>query len=189
MKATIVFATATVLAAAVTSQQPQTIDTQHSVMRVHVSKAGALSAFGHNHVIAAPIAAGKVDPGGKKVELQVDARRMTVEDPKASDKDRAEIQKTMLGPEVLDAARDSRIVFRSTSVAAAGANAWRVSGNLTLHGETRPITVDVKERDDHYIGQSVIKQSDFGIKPVRAAGGAVRTKDEVRVEFDIQLAR
>ena len=40
---------------------------------------------------------------------------MRVRDAKVSDKDRAEIQKTMLGPEVLDVERYPEIVFRSTA--------------------------------------------------------------------------
>ena len=36
------------------------------------------------------------------------------------------------------------------------------------------------------IGREVaIKQRDYGIEPVRIAAGAVRIKDEVKVEFDI----
>jgi hypothetical protein len=39
------------------------------------------------------------------------------------------------------------------------------------------------------VGNAVVKQSDFGIKPVKVAGGTVKVKDEVRIEFDIQLAK
>jgi polyisoprenoid-binding protein YceI len=175
------------LGATVSTQQHYSIDTHHSIMRVRVYKSGALSAFGHDHVIAAPIAAGKVDLGAQSVELHVDARALSVEDPKASEKDRGEIARTMLGPEVLDAERYSQILFRSVTAEAAGSNAWRAHGNLTLHGETRPVTVEVSEREGHYIGHSLLRQSDFGIKPISKAGGAVRVKDEVKIEFDIEL--
>src|SRR5437870_2526158 len=47
------------------------IDTAKSTMTVHVSKAGALSAFGHDHDIAAPIAGGEVDPEAHRVELHL----------------------------------------------------------------------------------------------------------------------
>ena len=62
-------------------------------------------------------------------------------------------------------------------------------GNLTLHGETQPVTVEVREREGHYLGTSRFKQTEFGIKPFKAAGGTIRVKDEVRIDFDIQLAR
>jgi hypothetical protein len=35
------------------------------------------------------------------------------------------------------------------------------------------------------VGASRFKQTEFGVKPVKVAGGAIKVKDEVRVEFDI----
>jgi polyisoprenoid-binding protein YceI len=129
-----------------------------------------------------------VDTAAHRVELHVDSRALRVRDPHGSDKDRGEIESTMLGPEVLDTARYPEIVFRSSSVEPAGPGSWNVRGNLTLHGQPRPITVNVIEKDGHYAGQAVFKQTEFGIKPIRVGGGAVRVKDELRIEFDIQLA-
>jgi YceI-like domain len=60
---------------------------------------------------------------------------------------------------------------------------------LTLHGQTRPITVEIRESSGHYVGASRFKQTEFGMKPVKVAGGTIKVKDEVRVEFDIHLAR
>ncbi|HTP35650.1 MAG TPA: hypothetical protein VMJ75_25905 [Candidatus Acidoferrales bacterium] len=51
------------------------------------------------------------------------------------------------------------------------------------------MTVDVSEKDGHYVGSAVLKQADFGMKPVRVAGGTVRVKDEARIGFDIRLAQ
>ncbi len=44
----------------------------------------------------------------------MDARKMRVMDKDVSDKDRAEIQETMLGPKVLDTAQFPEIRFHST---------------------------------------------------------------------------
>jgi polyisoprenoid-binding protein YceI len=95
----------------------------------------------------------------------------------------------MLGPKVLDAAGHPEIVFRSTDVEAAGAGSWRVTGNLTLRGQTRTVVVEVREDGEHYVGTSSFKQTEFGIEPVKVAGGAVRVKDEIRIEFNIRLVR
>jgi polyisoprenoid-binding protein YceI len=169
--------------------QPRAIDTVRSTITVHVYKAGLLSAFGHDHQISAPVARGAVDAEGRKVELHVNAGALRVRDPKVSDKDRDEIQATMLGSDVLDAEKQKEIGFQSTGAESAGPGSWKVSGNLTLHGQTRPVSMDVHEKDGHYAGTCRFKYGDFGIKPVKAAGGAVRVKDEVEIEFDIQLAR
>jgi polyisoprenoid-binding protein YceI len=88
----------------------------------------------------------------------------------------------------LDSERYPEIVFRSTAAEPAGADSWKVSGALTLHGQTRPVTVEVTEKAGHYLGNALLKQTDFAIKPVRIAGGTVRVKDTVRIEFDIQLS-
>jgi polyisoprenoid-binding protein YceI len=165
------------------------IDTEKSVMTVRVFKSGMLSAFGHDHEIAAPIASGTVDTDARRVELRTNAAALRVRDTKGSEKDHAEIQKTMLGPEVLDSERHTEIVFRSSSAEPAGEGAWHVRGELTLHGTTKPVEVEVRESGGHYVGTAHLRQSDFGIQPIKVAGGTVRVKDEVRIEFDIQLAR
>lgn len=169
--------------------QTRAIDPATSVLTVHVYKAGVLSAFGHNHEISAPVAGGTVDVAGRKVEFHTNARSLEVRDAGVSDKDRAQIQATMLGPEVLDAANNPEIVFRSTSATASGDGSWSVQGNLTLHGQSRPITVDVRETAGTYQGTVRLKQSEFGIKPVKVGGGTVRVKDEVQIDFNIHLAR
>jgi len=61
-------------------------------------------------------------------------------------------------------------------------------GELTLHGQTRPVAVDVSSRAGHYTGQATLKQTEFGMKPVSLLGGTVKVKDAVRIEFDIQVA-
>jgi len=169
--------------------QQHAIDTNKSVLTVHVSSAGVFGTFGHDHDIAARIVSGRADLSARpSVELRVNARALRVSG-KESEKDRDKIQTTMLGPEVLDSERHTEIVFRSTAVEPAGAGRWRVQGNLTLHGQTRPVAVEVSEKDGHYVGTARFKQSEFGIKPVKIAGGAVKVKDEVRIQFDVQLAR
>lgn len=171
-------------AAAPTTRQ---MDVTRSTLTVHVFKAGLFSAFGHNHEIRAPIARGSFDESADlpSVELQVDARQLQAMDPDLSAKDRAEVQQTMLGPTVLDSAKFPEIRFRSLTVEKAGEGKWRVHGDLTLHGETRPVLVEVDGGSGHYRGSATVRQTDFGIKPVSAGGGAIKVKDEVRVEFEI----
>jgi polyisoprenoid-binding protein YceI len=184
-KTAFIVATAGTLIAATSGQH--TIDPRNSVITIKVSKAGAFSAFGHDHVIGAPVAGGEVDPGARRVELHVKASALRVKDPKVSDKDRAEIQKTMLGPQVLDSERHAEIIFKSTSAESANSGSWTVHGTLTLRGQTHPVSATVRENNGHYVGAAVLKQSEFGIEPIKAAGGTIRVKDELRIDFDIRL--
>ncbi len=169
--------------------QPRPIDAGKSSVTIQVKKAGVFSAFGHDHEIAAPVAGGSVDISAAKVELRFRSAALEVQDRGISEKDRAEVQSTMLGPQVLDSQRYPEIVFRSTSAKQAGEGAWRVEGDLTLHGQTRPVAADVRDQAGRYIGTVHLKQTEFGIKPIKVAGGAVRVKDEIQIDFDIQLAR
>jgi polyisoprenoid-binding protein YceI len=164
---------------------PRSIDTERSVLTVRVYKAGAFSAFGHDHEIRAPIQKGAFDEGKATVDFAVTSRSLRVLDSDGSDKDRAEIQATMLGPKVLDSAKFPEIRFRSTEVTRVSEGRWTVHGDLALHGQTRPVVVDVERQDGRYRGSARLRQKEFGIKPVTAAGGAIKVKDEVRVEFEI----
>jgi polyisoprenoid-binding protein YceI len=172
-------------AALLAAVAPKEIDTQKSTMTVRVFKSGVFSAFGHEHEIAAPIREGKFSESERSADLTVDAREMKVADKDVSDKDRAEIQETMLGPKVLDTGQFPEIHFRSSSVEAAGDGRWKVSGDLTLHGQTHPVSFEVRGQNGRYLGAAELKQRDFGIEPINAGGGTVKVKDELRVEFDI----
>jgi polyisoprenoid-binding protein YceI len=161
------------------------IDTGRSAVTVRVYKSGLFSSFGHDHEIRAPLKDGAFDEEKSTVWFVVEARSLQVRDAEASEKDRAEIQTTMLGPKVLDGEQFREIRFHSTAINRNGENQWTVHGDLTLHGQTRPLQVEVERRNGTYRGAARLRQKDFGITPVSVAGGSVKVKDEVRVEFEI----
>jgi hypothetical protein len=164
------------------------IDTSHSHVVILVSKAGLFSALAHDHRIDAPIASGSILLGERAaVQLKFETRDLRVLDPEVPDDTRREIQQTMLGPRVLDAERYPEILFVSTRITSTGQDRWRVAGNLTLHGQTHPVTLDVNETGGAYRGSVEIQQSDFGITPLRLAKGIVKVKDAVQIRFDIRL--
>jgi polyisoprenoid-binding protein YceI len=167
--------------------QQHNVDIQKSTLTIDVGKTGAFSGFGHEHEVRAPIHSGTVDTGPRAaVEIHVNARALRVLDKDASDKDRADVQATMLGPDVLDSDQYPEIIFNSTAAESTGEGRWTLRGNLTLHGQTHPVTVQVTLKDGHFTGQGAVKQTEFGIKPPGKAG--VRAKDEVTIHFDVQLA-
>lgn len=53
------------------------------------------------------------------------------------------LDKQLLGPMYLDAEKYPLITFVSGKVRAAGKNRFEVEGQLTVHGVTRPVTLDV----------------------------------------------
>jgi polyisoprenoid-binding protein YceI len=169
------------------SAQQHRVDTQKSTLTIHVGKTGVFSGLGHEHEVRAPIHSGTADTGSHPaVEIHVNARELRVIDKDASDKERAEVQETMLGPEVLDSEHHQDIVFKSTGAESLGPMKWTLHGNLTLRGQTRPVTVQVTLKDGRYTGETNVKQTDFGIKPPGKTG--IRAKDEIKIEFDVRLA-
>jgi polyisoprenoid-binding protein YceI len=97
----------------------------------------------------------------------------------------SEVQRSMQ-ERVLESSRFPEISFTSDSVKAVSKDSWLVSGMLMLHGEAKPISVSVHRADGTYIGAVTIKQTDFGIQPISAAGGTVKVKNELKINFTIR---
>ena len=167
--------------------QEHPIDTASSKLTVRAFKTGLFSGFADNHEIQAPITEGSIDEAAGRVKFAVDSRRMKVLDPQMNPSRRQEVQERMLGPEVLDSTRFLQITFDSTSVERSK-DLYVVHGQLLLHGVTRPIAVNVRSESGRYKGTFTLKQRDFGIAPISIAGGTVKVKDELQIEFDIRTA-
>ena len=168
------------------SAQPRRIDVNQSTMTVRVFKSGLFRAFADDHVIRAPLAEGSLDDSATpSVQIVVDARGMRVLDPGLSAKSREEVQTRMLGPEVLDVSRFGEIRFQSAAIDRSDAQSWKVRGDLTLHGQQHAVAMSVTLVGGRYKGTATIKQTDFGITPISVAGGTVKVKDDIKVDFEI----
>ncbi|HWH58054.1 MAG TPA: YceI family protein [Terriglobales bacterium] len=161
------------------------IDTEKSVLTVRVYKSGLFSAFAHDHEIRTPIQSGSFDEQKHTVEFKVKSADLKVLDPDGSDSERSQVQHTMEGPKVLDPDKFPEISFHSTSIEVAGPGKWNVQGDLTLHGQTHPVKVEVEGANGHYRGSSRFRQTEFGMTPITIGGGSIKVKDEVRIEFDV----
>ena len=189
-RSSVAMALATVAATAAVSAEKRPIDAEHSTLTVFVYKSGLFSAFADDHVIQAPIASGSIATDSPlAVEVSVRSANLKVLDPKLATDKRAEVQTRMLSPEVLDSGKYPDITFTSTAIESAGPDRWMVTGRLSIHGETRSTTFAVARQGGRYRGTVVVKQRDFGIQPISIAGGTVKVKDELKVEFDIVAQR
>ncbi len=167
--------------------QEHPIDTANSKLTVRAFKTGLFSGFADNHEIEAPISEGSVDEAAGHVKFAVDSRRMKVIDPQMNSSRRQEVQERMLGPEVLDTTRFPQITFESTSVERSK-DLYVVHGQLSLHGVTQPVVVSVRSENGRYKGTCTLKQRTYAIAPISIAGGTVKVKDELQIEFDIRTA-
>jgi polyisoprenoid-binding protein YceI len=178
------------------------VDAQKSKIEIQVAREGFFKAFGHDHLVSAPQFSGEVEfaqpnLAQSSVSFTVDAKSLVVLDPGESEKDRKEVQTTMLGEQVLDVARYPQIEFASSGVKSVSKKGdvfeLQVGGTLTLHGVKKPVMVPVHVQimnDGTLIADAEVPllQSDFGITPVKVAGGTVRVKDKLKLTFHI-LAR
>lgn len=104
-------------------------------------------------------------------------------------------------PDFLDVAKYPTMTFVSTKVARNGNNGLKVSGNLTLHGVTRPVILDVEglapESKDPWgnyrrgaSATAKIDRKDFGLtwNKILETGG-VAVGDEVQILIEVELIK
>jgi len=102
-----------------------------------------------------------------------------------TDADRADIKKTING--ILG---DGTATFTSSKIIRIGASGGAVEGTVTLNGKSQPARLQVAEpAPGRYRGTATILQSALGIKPYTGFFGALKLKDEVGVEFEVDLDR
>ncbi len=176
-----------------------TIDSQKSKIEIQVAREGFFKAFGHDHLVSATQFSGEVQlnatkPENSSVSFLVEAKSLVVVDPGESEKDRKDVQSTMLGEQVLDVAHFPQIQFSSSAVKVLsnknGLMNLQVEGVLSLHGAKKPFVVPVRVQIQEdgslnaYADVSVL-QTDFGITPIKIAGGTVRVKDKLKLTFQL----
>src|SRR5712691_4454403 len=93
------------------------------------------------------------DRSKAKVEISIDATSIATPEPGRNEH--------LKGPDFFDAAKYPTIDFHSKSAAAAGPGAFKVTGDLSLHGVTKGITMDVNELTDE--AHARILRSEFGM--------------------------
>jgi len=200
MRAIIGAASALLLMAPLTvvAQGHYSVDSTHSKVEINVYKEGVFKAFGHDHVIAAKELSGEVEfepekMEGSTVRLRIPTKSIKVVDPGESEKDRQEVQATMEGEKVLDAAKFPETAFSSTGVSGAkkAVGGWELTlaGKLKLHGVEKSVSFPLRVRADggelRGEGEISLLQSDYGITPVKVGGGAVKVKDKLKITFTI----
>lgn len=105
------------------------------------------------------------NPAKSKVEVTVMTNSVDTKNKKRDEH--------LMSPDFFNAKQFPTLSFKSTSVAAAGKNTYKVTGNLSLHGVTKPVTFMLKKTGEgkdpwggfRMGGEAVftIKRSDFGM--------------------------
>jgi polyisoprenoid-binding protein YceI len=102
-----------------------------------------------------------------------------------SDGDRVQIKKQM--ENILGGATAT---FASSRIITSGASGGAIEGTLTINGKSQPARLQVSEpAPGRYRGSGTVVQTAYGIKPYVGFFGALKLKDEVAVEFDVDLTK
>lgn len=152
-------------------------------------RAGPAARAGHDLVLEVTRWAADVDLAAGTIALDVDPRSLRVREARGGLKplgraERAQIART-IDRRVLGGAP---IAFRATGARRGPAGVLVVEGELTLHGETHPLRAYVDDHGHGALSATVpVRQSAWGIRPYRAALGALRVRDEVEVLVTARL--
>ena len=161
---------------------------ENSTLAVRTGRTGAAALAGHDLLIDVTSwhATLEVGEGQASVTFDADASSLRVREGTGGMQalgadDKASIEQT-IDEEVL---QRQGIAFRSTAVVpAADGGTISVHGELTLVGKSCPITFELTVGTDGKLAAStVLKQTDWGIKPYSTLFGALKVADEVEVEL------
>lgn len=173
------------------------IGPENGKLTVNTYVGGMGSKMGHDLVLEARRWSGTANidsdnPSASSVEVTVDPRSLEVVKATGglkglSDKDKDEIGQNR--DKTIQSAKHPSITFRSTAVSGS-APRIRLTGDLTIAGNTRPVTLEVSVEDaageTRLTGRTTLVQSDFGVKPYSKLG-ALKVKDPVDLEFSVAL--
>ena len=158
------------------------VDAVHSFVLFSVQHLRIANTYGRFNDISGTVVFDKDNPSTNSVELSVPVESL---DTHNSIRDRS-----LKSPDFFDTKQFPTMTFKSTKVEGSG-DTLKVSGDLTIHGVTRPMTVDFKKGGE---GKGVfgemrgggethftIKRSDFGMNFQQGAVG-----DEVNITLSLE---
>jgi polyisoprenoid-binding protein YceI len=195
MKAVHLFAAATLSlpAAASAATASYDIDPAHSGAQFAVKHMMVSTVRGEFGKLAGSVAIDDKDLKGSSVEATIDASSITTH--------QEQRDAHLRSPDFFDVAKYPIITFKSTEVKKAGNGKYKVLGNLTMHGVTKPVILDVEspglEVKDPYgkmkrgaVATTKLNRKDFGLNWNKALeAGGVLVGDAVNITLDLSLAR
>lgn len=185
------------------------IDGRNSDIRFLIYRAGALSTFGHNHVISVAGLTGLImlQSGLKRSsfnlkinvgKLVVDNARQRAQEGKGfssrpTAKDIKGTRGNMLGPKLLNGAKFPVIKVSGVMASISKAGKGRLKLSVRILGKVRPLSipVQVKLMGDRLVASGTYKLShkQLGLKPFTALFGALAVADGIDLKYRIRAIR
>jgi polyisoprenoid-binding protein YceI len=188
--------------AAKPAPQPQppagvyTMDKAHTSVSFRVSHLGFSRYTARFGTVDGKLKFDPAHPAAMSVEAKIDPQSLQLNAPPAG------FHAQLMGKEFFDAVKFPAITFRSTGVQLTGPHAAKVTGALTLHGVTKPVTLDVTYNGGYpanamdpggarigFSAHGVLKRSAFGMGyGVPAAGSNMGVGDDVEVMIETEFS-
>jgi polyisoprenoid-binding protein YceI len=173
------------------------LDPNHSTVTVNALRFGLANYVLRFNRVSGALNFNAEDPTQSSVEATVDVA--SLDTPYAGDRDfDAELQNSSW----LDAANHPTATFRSTSIERTGANTARITGDLTLRGVTRPITLDATYNASQrapwgapimligFSARGSIPRAQFGLNEMTETPGAMDgVADAVQLQIEAVFTR
>lgn len=173
-----------------TGQTTWTIDPTHSSVEFAVRHLMITTVRGRFTGVKGTVTFDEADPAKSTVEVVIDAASIDTREPQRDTHLRS--------ADFFDVERFPTLTFRSTKVDGVLGESFTLAGDLTIHGVTRPVVLDVQSEGrikdawggtrSGFTATTKINRSDFGLtwNQLLEAGG-VTVSDEVKIALDVQL--
>ncbi len=167
------------------------IDSAHSETGFAVKHLVVSTVRGHFGKTTGTIKLDEQDITKSSVEATIDA---TTIDTRVPDRDTH-----LKSPDFFDVAKYPTITFTSTKVEKPEKGALKVTGNLTLHGTTKPVTLDVVYTDAikgpkgdlrrGFSATTKINRKDFGLHWSKSVEAGPVVGDQVTIQIDLETVK
>ena len=171
--------------------QTWTADPAHSTVGFQVRHMMISNVKGSFDKFAATVEGNPADPSTAKISATIEVATVNTREPKRDDHLRS--------GDFFDAAKFPQMTFTSTKVEKVSATQAKVTGNLTLRGVTKPVTLDVEYTAPVKSpwGQTVvganatgkINRQDFGVAWNKAVEAGPVVSDNVDLILNIEAGR
>lgn len=174
------------LAASATAQATTwQIDPNHTAAQFSVRHLGISTVRGAFTKVSGSVTYDPADPGKTMIDVTIDANSV---DTRVEGRDN-----DLRSPNFFDVAKFPTLTFKSKHTEANGAGKLKVTGDLTIHGVTKEVVLDVEgpsepvkdQRENWHMGASAttkINRQDFGVKADKGMVG-----DEIPITIDVEL--
>jgi polyisoprenoid-binding protein YceI len=174
------------------TDQYEVVPDAESHFALEIAKTGLMAGKKHHFEFSGYHGALRYDKeqlSNSSLRLVIESKSALCQDTWVKAKDRDKIQSYALN-EMLDSGQYPEIVFQSTAIEPRGEGQFRVQGQLTIREQTKPVTIEVRLDGTNpqrlrFAGQAGVRLTDYNLKPPTAALGAIGTKDEMAVLFQL----